>query len=300
MAKTNTKLTLAITSSTLFDLTESDTIFKTQGIQAYSAYQIANENKNLAEGVAFSLIKKLLNLKHPETQENLVEVILLSRNSADTGLRIFNNIHKIYALPITRAAFTNGQSPYRYIKPFNADLFLSTNPEDVARALSDDCAAATILLGHSAVATDSELRIAFDGDAVLFSDEAEKIYQTEGFDGFQKNESDLAQKPLSAGPFTRFLKALNQLQALFPVDNSPIRTALVTARSAPAHERVIRTLRSWHIRIDEALFLGGLNKCEFLRAFGADVFFDDSPQNCLDSRDHVATGHVPHGVNNLS
>jgi 5'-nucleotidase len=291
------KLIIAIASRALFDLNESHQIFETQGMTAYALYQIEKENEVLNPGVAFALVKKLLSLKHPQTQEALVEVILLSRNSADTGLRVFNSIQQ-HTLPITRAAFASGESPYRYVMPFGAHLFLSANPDDVEHALQAGCAAATILESQHLYNATDQVRIAFDGDAVLFSDEAERVYQNEGIEAFRHTEQYAAQRPLGEGPFKGFLAALHRLQTLFPVDNCPIRTALVTARSAPAHERVIRTLRHWQIRIDEALFLGGLNKGEFLRAFGADFFFDDQPRNCLQSNQHVATGHVPHGVVN--
>jgi 5'-nucleotidase len=217
-------------------------------------------------------------------------------------LRIFNSIQH-YQLDITRAAFTNGESPYPYVAAFGAHLFLSANPADVKNALESGCAAATILpstgVSVPAVAHESnELRIAFDGDAVLFSDEAERVYQQSGLKTFAEQEQLAAHQPLSGGPFKPFLDALHQLQKKFPPDKCPIRTALVTARSAPAHERVIRTLRAWGIRIDEALFLGGLAKGEFLHAFGADIFFDDQQGHCDSAREHVATGHVPHGVRN--
>jgi 5'-nucleotidase len=293
------KLIVAIASRALFDLTESHQLFETEGIEAYAVYQINHENVPLNPGVAFNLVKKLLALKHPQTQESLVEVILLSRNSADTGLRIFNSI-QTHALPVSRAAFTDGQSPYRYVKPFGAHLFLSANAEDVCNALKEGCAAATIFSDKYFSNTSNELRIAFDGDAVLFSDEAEKLYQSAGIEAFKESESQQADKPLGEGPFKGFLSALHTLQSIFPVNACPIRTALMTARSAPAHERVIRTLRHWKIRIDEALFLGGMNKGEFLQAFGADFFFDDQPQNCLNTSQYIATGHVPHGVMNLA
>src|SRR5690606_6600974 len=228
------------------------------------------------------------------------DVILLSRNSADTGLRIFNSIQH-YKLPIFRAAFCGGESPYRYIQAFGCHLFLSTDANDVRQALEQGVAAATLL--PSARAQDPEnqqLRIAFDGDAVIFSDEAERIYQQAGLQAFAASEKASAREPLQGGPFKHFLSALHDLQAEFPHDQAPIRTALITARSAPAHERVIRTLRYWNIRIDEAVFLGGLPKGEFLRAFGADIFFDDQQGHCQSASQHVATGHVPHGITNLS
>ena len=290
-------LVIAISSRALFDLDESHTLYEKHGVKEYAQYQIKHENKILQSGTAFSLVKKFLALKDPKTQHPLVDVILLSRNSADTGLRIFNSIQK-HGLPITRAVFTNGENPYKYIQAFGANLFLSANPDDVANALKSGCAAGHIFnLGGLSSKTTARINIAFDGDAVLFSDEAEKIYQSQGLEAFQSNEAKSAHKPLPAGPFKAFLEALHKIQQLFPTD-CPIRTALVTARSAPAHERVIRTLRHWGIRIDEAIFLGGLPKGAFLKAFGADFFFDDQPQNCLNSHQHVATAHVPHGVMN--
>lgn len=284
------KLVVAISSRALFDLSLSNQVFEEQGIQAYAKYQTQNENKLLAPGVAFSLVKKFLNLSYRD--EPLVEVILLSRNSADTGLRIFNSIQD-YQLKITRAAFTSGHTPYRYIKAFGAHLFLSTHEDDVRQALQAGCAAATIVEPCHNYSEHPELRIAFDGDAVLFSDEAERIYQANGLDVFNQSELQAASVPLSDGPFKGFLSALHNLQSKFSALDCPIRTALITARHAPAHERVIRTLRAWNIRIDEALFLGGLDKGAFLKAFAADIFFDDQKIHCDSARNHVATAHVP-------
>jgi 5'-nucleotidase len=288
------KLVVAISSRALFDLTDSHRIFVDQGVDAYQRYQIQHEDEILAPGPAYALAKKLLRLNRPDKQ--YVEVLLLSRNSADTGLRVFNSI-KHYGLDITRAAFTKGEPTSRYVPAFGSHLFLSADTEDVKRALDDGYAAATIFPSVFRNETD-ELRIAFDGDAVLFSDEAERVYQEKGLAAFSRSESDAALQPLTGGPFKDFLAGLHRIQADFPEDASPIRTALVTARSAPAHERVIRTLRAWNIRIDEALFLGGLDKGEFLRAFGADIFFDDQHTHVESAAKHVATGHVPHGVAN--
>ena len=184
-----------------------------------------------------------------------------------------------------------------------SNLFLSTSPGDVRKALTEGIAAATILPSKTSRSDKSQkgqLRIAFDGDAVLFSDESERIYKERGLKAFTDNEQQTAKDPLREGPFKEFLKALNYLQSQFPEENSPLRTALVTARSAPAHERVIRTLRAWGIRIDEAIFLGGMEKGPFLKSFGADIFFDDQQGHCDSARQHVATGHVPHGVSNES
>ena len=291
------KLVISISSRALFNLDDSHAIYEQQGLEAYQQYQIEHEDSVLAPGEAFPLVRKLLaiNSKLPEPR---VEVILLSRNSADTGLRVFNSIQH-YGLDITRAAFTGGQTPYRYVQAFGCHLFLSTHASDVASALANGVAAATLMSNtHKEDDIAAPLKFAFDGDAVLFSDEAERVYKSKGLDAFTQSEVAAAKNPLMGGPFKDFLAALHSLQAEFPPEQSPIRTALVTARSAPAHERVIRTLRSWDIRIDESLFLGGLPKGDFLKAYGADVFFDDQQGHCDSASQHVATGHVPHGVAN--
>jgi len=291
------QLVIAISSRALFDLAESHKVYEDKGLDAYQQYQIQHEDEPLAPGDAFELVKKLLHLNTLLNQQR-VEVILLSRNSADTGLRVFNSIQH-YGLPITRAAFCGGDSPYRYISPFNSHLFLSTDGADVRQALELGVAAATILPSRKSASRDETLKIAFDGDAVLFSDDSEKIYKTKGLEEFSRNEKNSANEPMSGGPFKPFLAALQQIQMEFPTGQSPIRTCLVTARAAPAHERVVRTLRAWNIRIDESLFLGGLDKGKFLRAFNADVFFDDQQGHCESARGHVATGHVPHGIANI-
>jgi 5'-nucleotidase len=293
------RLTIAISSRALFDLEESHRIFETEGVDAYCRYQVERESESLEPGVAFGLVQKLLHLNRSLEQQEQVEVVLISRNNADTGLRVFNSIQH-YDLSITRAAFTGGQSPYRYVKPFNAHLFLSADPQDVRNALEAGVAAATILPSKSAISTNDaeQLRIAFDGDAVLFSDEAERVFRSHGLEAFTASETAAANDPLPGGPFRDFLAALHRIQARYSQNDAPIRTALFTARSAPAHERVVRTLRAWNIRIDEAVFLGGMDKGEFLSTFGADIFFDDQRGHCDSAREHVPTGHVPHGVAN--
>lgn len=305
-------LTVAVTSRALFDLEESHVLFESQGVDAYAEYQRKHEDDVLGPGVAFPVVRKLLALNQGAGPENpRVEVILLSRNSADTGLRIFNSIQH-YGLDIIRATFTAGEPTWPYVKPFGTDLFLSANPESVRSALRHGIAAATILPkppGETAAAAAGQgidmqrpagqLRIAFDGDAVIFGDESERISREQGVEAFGRHERERAREALSGGPFRGFLSALHTLQEVFPSgEDAPIRTALVTARSAPAHERVIRTLREWGVRLDEALFLGGRHKGPFLQAFGADIFFDDSQHNIDSAREHVAAGHVPHGVAN--
>ena len=288
-------LIVALSSRTLFDLDESNRVFEEEGVEAYRQYQIAREDEPLEPGVAFPLVQKLsrLNAQLP----GRIEVILLSRNAADTGLRVFNSIQH-HGLAIERAAFCGGESPYRYMEAFGCDLFLSTVAEDVRHALAAGVAAATLLPSKAQSGGDDVLRLAFDGDAVLFSDEAEQVFKREGLEAFRSSERDAAKRPLQGGPFKAFLAAVHRMQQEFSPDACPIRTALVTARSAPAHERVIRTLRAWDIRLDESLFLGGWSKGAFLKAFGADIFFDDQALHCESARDHVAAGHVPHGIAN--
>ena len=292
-------LTVAVSSSALFDLTESDSIYQNEGLEAYRRYQIQHEEQVLEPGEGFLLVKKLLSL-NDQLGDSPVEVILLSRNSADTGLRVFNSI-EAHKLNITRAAFCSGDSPYKYIRAFGSDLFLSTNAEDVRQALDQQVAAAT-LIGSTVAGNrrrfSNQLKIAFDGDSVLFSDEAERVFQESGIDAFSRSEASSAEEPLEGGPFKNFLFALHKLQQQFSNDDLPIRTALVTSRGAPAHERVIKTLRHWDIRLDDSLFLGGRDKGEFLKSVEADIFFDDQAVHCENASSHVASGHVPSGVAN--
>ena len=291
------KLVIAISSRALFDLSDSHRVYEDEGLAAYSKYQIDREDEPLEPGEAFPLVEKMLRINKRLGQDRGVEVVLLSRNSADTGLRVFNSIQH-YGLEISRAAFCGGESPWRYIHAFGCQLFLSSEAEDVRNALDSGIAAATLVSNKGANRGTDELRFAFDGDAVIFSDEAERVFKMEGLEAFTASEQAAAHKPLSGGPFKSFLSALHEIQQALPAEEAPIRTALVTARSAPAHERVIRTLRAWNIRIDESIFLGGLDKTDFLRAYQADVFFDDQPAHCASASSHIATGHVPHGVAN--
>lgn len=288
-------LNISISSRALFDLAESHQVYEQQGIDAYAQYQIDHEDEPLPPGPAFHLIQKLLRLNQNQPQP-IVEIILLSRNSADTGLRIFNSISH-YGLDMTRAVFTSGRTPFDYVHAFHTHLFLSADPLDVRKALDSGLASAMIFPGKPQPIVQDQLRIAFDGDSVIFSDESERIYQEQSLEAFIQHEQSSAKRPLPGGPFKDFLQRLADIQRLFPEDAAPIRTALVTARSAPAHERVIRTLRAWNIRIDEALFLGGKPKGEFLKAFGADIFFDDCHEHCQSATDHdIPSGHVLSGV----
>ncbi len=294
------KLVVAISSRALFDFEEENKVFERgQGPnkdQAYMQLQLDKLEEPAKPGVAFSMVKKLLAFNDERAQR--VEVVILSRNDPVSGMRVFRSAQH-YGLPIERGSFTRGQSPWRYLKPLHANLFLSANPDDVRAALAVGFPAATVAT-HAARAQDNhpnEVRIAFDGDAVLFSDEAERVFQAEGLNAFQQHERDKAHQPLMAGPFKPLLAALHRLQR----EGTPtmhIRTALVTARSAPAHERAIRTLMDWHIEVDEAMFLGGLPKGEFLREFEPDFFFDDQTGHIESAARHVPAGHVDSGVAN--
>lgn len=297
MANTlNGKLVVAISSRALFDFEEENNLFEQSDDRAYMKLQLEKLDVPAKPGVAFSMVRKLLAFNDAQAQR--VEVAILSRNDPVSGMRVFRSAQH-YGLPIVRGSFTRGQSPWRYLKPLRANLFLSANPDDVRAALSEGFAAATVAT-HSARAADrhpNEVRIAFDGDAVLFDDEAERVYQSSGLSAFQQHEQDKALTPLSAGPFKPLLAALHRLQQ----EGTPsmrIRTALVTARSAPAHERAIRTLMNWNIEVDEAMFLGGLEKGEFLREFEPDFFFDDQVGHVNSAAEHVPAGHVASGISN--
>ena len=294
-------LLIAISSRALFDLQDSHAVFTQQGVETYSKYQIDNEDRPLDKGVAFSMTRKFLKINDDRPRgapDNFsVDIVLVSRNSADTGLRIFNSIEH-YGLPIKRAVFTGGHPTQPYLHAFGADLFLSADSDDVRAALDSGIAAATILHSNTEDAPREPLRIAFDGDSVLFSDEADRVYQQDGATAFIETERRDAEHPLSEGPFKKLLAKLHDIQKNFGAENSPIRTALITTRAAPAHKRAIKTLRDWGVRVNVSMFLGGLPKGKFLRQFGADIFFDDRRENCDSAREHVATGHVPYGIVN--
>ena len=298
------KLVVAISSRALFDFEEENQIFEQGDDRAYMQLQRQRLDIPATPGVAFSLVKKLLAFNAaPEGQADekpvqRVEVVILSRNDPVSGLRVMKSAAH-YALPIIRCSFTRGEAPWRYLRPLHANLFLSTHLSDVRAALAAGVPAAQVY-PHSAHASDAhpgEVRIAFDGDAVLFSDEAEQVYQTQGLNAFQKHETDKAAQPLPDGPFKPLLVALHRMQQA-AIPHMRIRTALVTARSAPAHERAIRTLMDWNIEVDEAMFLGGLDKGEFLREFEPDFFFDDQTGHIESAARHVPSGHVASGVRN--
>ncbi len=294
------KLVVAISSRALFDFEEENEIFEA-GIglhkdRAYMQLQLSRLDQPAKPGVAFSLVRKLLAFN--QGADKRVEVVILSRNDPVSGMRVFRSAQH-YGLQIERGTFNRGEAPWRYLKPLNANLFLSAHLSDVRAALAAGVPAAQVYprSAHASEAHPHEVRIAFDGDAVLFSDEAEQVYQSEGLAAFQKHETDKAAQPLLAGPFKPLLDALQRLQQEGTA-NMRIRTALVTARSAPAHERAIRTLMDWNVEVDEAMFLGGLPKGEFLREFGPDFFFDDQTGHIESAALHVPAGHVVSGISN--
>ena len=291
------KLVVAISSRALFNLEEENLLFDAGDPDAYMRLQLERLDVPAAPGIAYSLVSKLLRFNDDGQQR--VEVVILSRNDPASGMRIFNS-GAAAELRIQRGVFTQGRSPFRYLRPLNADIFLSANADDVREALIAGFPAAHVNVHavQASAAHPDEVRIAFDGDAVLFSDEAERVFQREGLEAFQAHEVSNAAIPLGAGPFKPFLVALHSLQQAAATTGMRIRTALVTARGAPAHRRAIQTLMNWNIRVDEAMFLAGLSKGEFLREFEPDFFFDDQTGHVASAARHVPAGHVSSGISN--
>ncbi len=291
------KLVVAISSRALFDFEEENRVFEETDDRAYMKLQLSRLEVPAQPGVAYPLVKKLQAFNTPGNDQ--VAVVVLSRNDPVSGLRVFRSAQAAH-LQLERGVFTRGRDPYPYLTSLGANLFLSAREEDVRAALAAGFAAARVY-PDSAVAADrhpDEIRIAFDGDAVLFSDEAERVYEQGGLAAFQAHEIERAAVPLPPGPFKPLLEALQRLQAQAPDAPMRLRTALVTARSAPAHERAIRTLMAWNIQVDEAMFLGGLEKADFLREFEPDFFFDDQTGYCDTAARVGPTGHVVSGVRN--
>ena len=290
------QLVVAISSRALFDFEEENHIFEAGDDRAYMQLQLLRVDEPARPGVAFSLVNKLLAFNQDGRPR--VEVVILSRNDPVSGMRVFRSARH-YGLAVQRGVFTRGQPPWRYLRPLAANLFLSTNEADVRQALNAGVPAARVYpeSARASAAHPDEVRIAFDGDAVLFSDEAERVFQAQGLDAFQSYERERAAMPLAPGPFKPLLEALHRLQRA-PAAEMRLRTALVTARSAPAHERAIRTLMQWQIDVDEAMFLGGLPKGIFLREFEPDFFFDDQTGHIENAALHVPAGHVASGISN--
>ncbi|MDO5289776.1 MAG: 5'-nucleotidase [Pseudomonadota bacterium] len=292
------QLVVAISSRALFDFEEENRLFESGDADAYMQVQLQRIDQPAPPGVAFSLVKKLLAFNEPGHQR--VEVVVLSRNDPVSGMRVFRSAAAA-GVSIERGVFTQGRDPFRYLRPLGARLFLSANEADVRQALAMGFPAARVATDSAQAAGNHphEVRIAFDGDAVLFADEAEQVYQRKGLAAFQAHEKRKAALPLPDGPFKPLLSALHRLQK---AGSAPmrLRTALVTARSAPAHERAIRTLMHWGVGVDEAMFLGGLPKGEFLREFEPDFFFDDQTGHIEHAAQHVPAGHVAAGVANAA
>ena len=271
------KLVIAVSSRALFDLEEENRVYEEEGLEAYYAYQLTKEKEPLKKGSGYRLIENLLKInQHFDEDDKQVEVIILSKNNATSSLRITNAIN-FYKLDIVRSAWTSGRDLSNYLKAFKVDLFLSANDKDVKNAIKNNIASAKILHSTQMVNNqeNAQVKIAFDGDAVLFSEASERIYKEQGLDAFIEHEKKNRNNPLEKGIFAKLLLTIATIQKSFKGKNIPIRTALVTARSAPTHERVIKTLNVWNVRIDEVFFLGGSEKYEILEAFGADIFFDD-------------------------
>ena len=293
-------LMVGISSRTLFDLEDEDKLFQEKGIKEYRKIQREKENEELKHGTAFYLIQALLKLNNLSKTNRLVEVIVMSRNSPETGVRILNSIRSL-KLDITRSAFTGGEKISDYIEAFHIDLFLSKNESDVQDVIDTKTAAAALIL-EPPINFSSEkdtVRIAFDADAVLFSDESEQIYKSEGMDAFHKNESENEDIPLKEGPHGKLLKTLSKIQKYMntTIELTPLRLAIVTARNSPSHMRVIKTLRNWEVYVDEAFFLGGIPKDKILKAFNAHIFFDDQDVHLVDTKKIVPSGKVPYDSN---
>lgn len=284
------KLVVGISSRALFDLEYENSIFMEKGLEEYIKYEIEHENELLKPGTAFSLIKALLNL-NSKFNSSIIEVIVMSRNSPETGLRVFNSIEQL-DLGIERAAFTGGEPISKYLSAFKVDLFLSKNEQDVQEAIDAGFAAALIYdVPKDYTPDDREIRIAFDGDAVIFSEESEAIFQREGLEAFLEHEKANAEKALPDGPFAKLLRTLSTIKERYP---NMLRIAIITARNNPAHKRVILTLRQWGVNIDEAFFLGGVEKKEILKAFNAHIFFDDQDTHLLPASSQIPSGRVPY------
>ncbi len=300
-------LVIGITATALFDLSEADSIFRQKydtdpeaAIDEYRRYMEQREKDSLDPGTGFPLVKALFSLNQfqPENERPLVQVVVMSRNSPETGVRVFHNIRE-QNLDISRSAFTGGESVVDYLEAYDVDLFLTTNPEDAQKVIdSDTCAVAVVKAPPKDIEKipEGQVRIAFDGDAVLFSDESEVVFKAEGLQGFHDTEDRKQDKPLSDGPYAKLLKKLSRLQDRLPhkVEYSPVRIAIVTARNSPAEMRVIKTLRHWGVYVDEIFFLGGLDKSKILKAFKPHIFFDDQDVHLEPASKHVPSGKVPY------
>tara|TARA_R110001583_G_scaffold3967_10_gene23959 strand:- start:25652 stop:26683 length:1032 start_codon:yes stop_codon:yes gene_type:complete len=298
-------LVIGISATALFDLSEADKLFQKEfakdphkGMEKYKKYMLENEDLPLEEGVGFPLIKALLslNLYQKKGEHSLVEVVVMSRNSPETGIRVLNAI-RTHNINITRSAFTAGESSADYLDAFEVDLFLTTNESDAQKVIdSGSCSSAVLSIPptYKCDIPDGQVRIAFDGDAVIFDETSELVYKNDGLDAFHAHEDISQNIPLNEGPFAKFLIKLARLQEQLPmsIELSPVRIAIVTARNSPSEMRVIKTLRSWGVYVDEAFFLGGVEKSNILKAFKAHIFFDDQDVHLEHSSTFVPCGKV--------
>lgn len=301
------KFVIAVASSALFDLTESDSVFRQQGETKYREYQEKNIDKPFDKGVAFPFIKRLLSLNDSFSEEQPIEVVLMSKNSPETGTRVFRSIQH-YELNISRACFTSGKSNFQYLPAFNATLFLSANLGDVKATLEMGCPAGRVLNKHYIQDNeeDNELRIAFDFDGVLANDDSEKIYKETGgnMQAYFKHDLQHANEALPLGPIGPLLQKISFFQKLekrkIETDASYqriLKTSIVTARNAPVHERVVASLKDWGVEVDDAFFLGGIDKSRILNIMKPHIFFDDQMTH-LKHIDNVPAVHIPFGIAN--
>ncbi|RLA69317.1 MAG: 5'-nucleotidase [Epsilonproteobacteria bacterium] len=305
-------LVIGISATALFDLSEADTVFQTKykedketAMSKYRQYMLEREDDSLKDGTGMPLVKALLELNkyQPEDESPLIEVVVMSRNSPETGIQVFNNIRR-HKLNISRHAFTGGESVVDYLDAYDVDLFLTTNIKDAQKVIDAQTSAAAILKQPPedlANIPSGQVRIAFDGDAVLFDDTSELVYKVEGIGAFHRNEDTKQDMPMAEGPYATLLKKLARLQERLPfsVEFSPVRIAIVTARNAPAEMRVIKTLRQWGVYVDEIFFLGGLEKSKILKAFKAHIFFDDQELHLEEASKYVPSGKVPYYSDSL-
>jgi len=305
-------LVIGITSTALFDLSEADEVFRSKfesdpeaAIDEYRKYMEPRENDTLDPGTGFPLVKALMSLNQfqPDEDHPLTQIVVMSRNSPETGVRVFHNIRE-QKLEIVRSAFTGGESVVDYLEAYNVDLFLTTNAKDAQKVIdSDTCAVAVVKEPPNDVEKipEGQVRLAFDGDAVLFSDESEIVYKAEGLKKFHEEEDLQQDSPLNDGPYANLLKKLSRLQERLPhkIEYSPVRIAIVTARSSPAEMRVIKTLRHWGVYVDEIFFLGGLDKSKILKAFKPHIFFDDQDVHLDPAAKHVPSGKVPYKTSSV-
>lgn len=302
------RLVIGVASSAVFDLSESDAVFKRQGEQQYRRFQEENLDTPLPKGIAFSFIRRLLSLNDlsdDPQNDPLVEVVLLSRNDPDTGLRVMRTIEH-YGLGITRAIFMQGRSPYEFIPALNIALFLSANQEDVEAAIKANFPAGQVL--DSTLVDDEQdnsLRIAFDFDGVLAGDESEQVMQREGLGPFHAHEVKNVMQPHNPGPLKEFLVRMGRIQTaeeqrkkLDPTYENRFRVSIVTARNAPSHERALNTLKSWGVMANDAFFLGGIEKGKVLGVLRPHIFFDDQPAHLRSASTVVPSVHIPFGVTN--